>query len=119
MKHLFSFITLTTITLFAASCTNKPFDRIEPTEDEQYSIVYKDGLCGIYDNHADSLVTKIRFDDVSYNHLSFINKDTCIDVYTTWDCDIANARGFVSIKVSNNYATVHLCSLHEHFFPER
>lgn len=97
----------------------RPFDRIEPTEDEQYSIVYKDGLCGIYDNHADSLVTKIRFDDVSYNHLSLINNDTCIDVYTTWDCDIANARGYVSIKVSNNYATVHLYSLHEHFFPER
>lgn len=119
MKQFFFLLALTTITLFFISCANKPFDYIEPTEDEQYSIVYKDGLCGIYDNYADSLVTKIRFDAVYYNHLSFVTKDTCIDVYSTWDCDIANARGLVSIKVSNNNATVYLYSLNENYSPER
>lgn len=61
-------LTLLFIALIAISCSgNQKFDSVENTETERYSIVYKDGKCGVFDNNADSLVTDISYDVLQYS----------------------------------------------------
>ena len=98
MKHLFFFVALTTITLFATSCTRKPFDRIEPTEVEQYSIVYNDGKCGMYDNNADSLITAIKYDALRYNRTTI---EDGLEI-SIWRCELDSSVGMLAIEHSTN-----------------
>ena len=55
------------IAVLASSCSGRQkFDRVETTPHERYSIVYKEAKCGLYDNHADSLVTAVKYDELRY-----------------------------------------------------
>lgn len=60
MKQPIFILSLAFIAFVCFSCTCNPFDRILPTESERYSIVYKNNLCGVYDNHADSVVVDLQ-----------------------------------------------------------
>lgn len=52
--------------LIFAGCAQKRFDRMEKTPVSRYDIVYDDDLCGIFDNDADSLVTPIEYESLSF-----------------------------------------------------
>lgn len=98
MKNYFTLVLLL-IAVSVASCTRmKKFERIESTENERYSIVYKDGKCGIYDNNADSLVTLIKYDTLKYSQC--VIKDS-IEI-TVWVCGLDSLSGLVSIAGENN-----------------
>lgn len=96
MKAIFSILIVATIAF--TSCTRKPFDRILPTELERYSIVYKNNLCGVYDNHADSVVV-----DLIYNDIHFVKSvyDPRVD-YTVWECENDTLKGHFAIKMQDN-----------------
>ena len=96
MKAIFSILIVATIAF--TSCTRKPFDRVEPTEVEQYSIVYNDGKCGMYDNFADSLITSIKYDVLSYNR-STIEDSLEISI---WRCELDSSVGMLAIEHSTN-----------------
>lgn len=95
----FIFILLLAFTAFACnSCTRKPFDRIEPTEVEQYSIVYDNGKCGMYDNHADSLITAIKYDALRYNRTTI---EDGLEI-SIWRCELDSSVGMLAIEHSTN-----------------
>lgn len=89
---------VTLVVVLFISCTRKRFDRIEPTEVEQYSIVYNDGKCGMYDNFADSLITSIKYDALSYNR-STIEDSLEISI---WRCELDSSIGMLAIEHSTN-----------------
>ena len=92
------FYILIVITIVFTACTRKPFDRIKPTEVEQYSIVYDNGKCGLYDNYADSLITSIKYDALSYNR-STIEDSLEISI---WRCELYSSVGMLAIEPSTN-----------------
>ena len=47
-------------------CAQKRFDRVENTPVSRYDIVYDDTKCGVFDNEADSLVTPVEYDSLSF-----------------------------------------------------
>ncbi len=98
MKNVLFIFALAIVNLFAVSCTRKPFDRILPTESERYSIVYKNNLCGVYDNHADSAVV-----DLIYNDIHFVKSvyDPRVN-YTVWECENDTLKGHFAIKMQDN-----------------
>lgn len=98
MKNVLFIFALAIVTLFAVSCTRKSFDSILPTESERYSIVYKNNLCGVYDNHADSVVV-----DLIYNDIHFVKSvyDPRVD-YTVWECENDTLKGHFAIKMQDN-----------------
>ena len=85
-------------TIAFTSCTRKPIDRIEPTGIEQYSIVYHDGKCGMYDNYADSLVTALKYDAICYNRTA-IEEGLEISI---WRCESNSSIGMLVIEHSTN-----------------
>lgn len=52
--------------LVLAACAQKRFDSVESTPVSRYDIVYDDARCGVFDNEADSLVTPIEYDSLSF-----------------------------------------------------
>lgn len=98
---------VTLVVVLFISCTRKRFDHIEPTEVEQYSIVYNDGKCGMYDNFADSLITSIKYDALSYNR-STIEDSLEISI---WRCELDSSIGMLAIEHSTNESM-------EFIFPE-
>ena len=52
--------------LVLAACAQKRFDSVESTPVSRYDIVYDDAMCGVFDNEADSLVTPIEYDSLSF-----------------------------------------------------
>lgn len=98
MKNVLFIFALATITFFLVSCSRKPFDRIEPTEVEQYSIVYDDGKCGMYDNCADSLITSIKYDALCHNRTTI---EDGLEI-SIWRCELDNCIGMLAIEHSTN-----------------
>lgn len=52
--------------LVLAACAQQRFDSVESTPVSRYDIVYDGGRCGVFDNEADSLVTPIEYDSLSF-----------------------------------------------------
>ncbi len=98
MKNVLFIFALAIVTLFAVSCTRKSFDRILPTESERYSIICKNRLYGVYDNHADSVVV-----DLIYNDIHFVKSvyNPRVD-YTVWECENDTLKGHFAIKMQDN-----------------
>lgn len=96
MKAIFSILIVATIAF--TSCTRKPFDRVEPTEVEQYSIVYNDGKCGMYDNFADSLITVLKYDALHYNRTTM---EDGLEI-SIWGCQLDSCIGMLAIEHSTN-----------------
>ena len=63
MKRL---IIVAAAVLALAGCAQKRFDRVESTPVSKYDIVYADDKCGVFDNEADSLVTPIEYESLSF-----------------------------------------------------
>lgn len=98
-KFIFAVLTSLFIALIAISCSgNQKFDSVEKTETERYSIVYKDGKCGVFDNNADSLVTDISYDVLQYSKR--VMQDS-IGI-TVWICQQEDSRGLLFITEETN-----------------
>lgn len=80
------------------SCSQNKFERIEQTRNERYSIVYKGGKCGIYDNDADSLVTELKYDKLVYGRVA---REEDVE-FTVWTCEIEGSQGLLSIGGDDN-----------------
>ena len=52
--------------LALTGCLQKRFDSVESTPVSRYDIVYDGGRCGVFDNEADSLVTPVEYDSLSF-----------------------------------------------------
>lgn len=52
--------------LVFVGCIHNRFARVVNTPVSRYDIVYDDAMCGVFDNEADSLVTPIEYDSLSF-----------------------------------------------------
>ena len=94
-KHCLSIAAFTLLVL-CASCAEKRFERVIPTEIEQYSIVYNEGKYGVYDNIADSLVAALKFDTIVYGKL------TSVDDIVIWSYEMDGRKGLLSVACETN-----------------
>ena len=92
-------IALLLFAVLAASCSGRvKFDRIETTQLERYSIVYKDAKCGLYDNQADSLVTAVKYDALKY-----CGTEPRGGVeFTMWVGEMEDCQGMLAIESTTN-----------------
>ncbi len=97
MKH-YSLIAVLMILTLCTSCVEKRFERIIPTENEQYSVVYNEGKYGVYDNIADSLVTALKYDTIVYRKLTTVDE---IDV-VLWNYSMEGQAGLLSVACETN-----------------
>ena len=98
MKNIYAFILLMLVVLGILSCKHKKFDRIEPIENNRYSIVYNDNKCAVYDNDADSLVTEVKYDALVYGRTV---TESGVELMV-WASEIDGASGMLSIICENN-----------------
>ena len=59
-------IIVTAAILLLDGCAHRRFDDVESTPVSRYAIVYDDDKCGVFDNDADSLVTAIEYESLSF-----------------------------------------------------
>ena len=95
MKKL---ITIAAIIIMLAGCAQKRFDRVENTPVSRYDIVYEDDRCGIFDNEADSLVTSIEYESLSF--LKRAVEDSVAVVL--FGCSKDGMEGMMGILEQNN-----------------
>ena len=98
MKEKLSFLIMLFLVLGAPSCNNKKFDRVEVTKNERYSIAHKNGKCGVYDNDADSLVTALKYDELTYGRRASNGYTESI----LWGCKVNGCEGMLSIISETN-----------------
>lgn len=95
MKRL---IIVAATVLALTGCLQKRFDDVENTPVSRYDIVYDDGMCGVFDNEADSLVTPVE-----YNSLSFLRRAVEDSVAVVmFSCSKDGMEGMVGIIEQNN-----------------
>ena len=98
MKNYFTLVLLL-IAVSVASCARlRKFDRVEATNVERYSVVYKDNKCGLYDIQADSLVTAIKYDALKYSRTASEGGYE----FTVWVGEMENYEGIISIESTTN-----------------
>ena len=95
MKKL---ITIAAIILMLAGCAQKRFDRVENTPVSRYDIVYDDDRCGIFDNEADSLVTPIEYESLSFLRRAVEDSVTVV----LFSCSKDSMDGMMGILEQNN-----------------
>ena len=61
-----NFIVVAVAVIALTGCAQKRFDRVENTPVSRYDIVYDDTKCGVFDNQADSLVTPVEYESLSF-----------------------------------------------------
>ena len=61
-----NFIVVVVAVIALTGCAQKRFDRVENTTVSRYDIVYAADLCGVFDNEADSLVTALEYESLSF-----------------------------------------------------
>jgi len=81
-----------------AACAQKRFDSVEGTPVSRYDIVYDGGRCGVFDNEADSLVTPVEYDSLSF--LRRAVEDSIVVVM--FGCSKDGMEGMVGIIEQNN-----------------
>ena len=84
--------------LVLAACAQKRFDSLESTPVSRYDIVYDDARCGVFDNEADSLVTPIEYDSLSF--LRRAEEDSVAVVL--FSCSKDGMEGMMGILEHNN-----------------
>lgn len=84
--------------LILAGCTQKHFDRVENTPVSRYDIVYDDDRCGVFDTEADSLVTPVEYDSLSF--LKRAVEDSVAVVL--FSCSKDGMEGMMGILEQNN-----------------
>ena len=91
-------IIIASVALLLASCDQKRFDRVENTPVSRYDIVYDDDKCGVFDNEADSLVTKLE-----YESLTFLKRTVEDSVAVVlFSCSKDGMEGMTGILEQNN-----------------
>ncbi len=101
MKNIFTLVLLL-VAVMAVSCSGmRKFDRMEATSAERYNIVYKDGKCGLYDRQADSLVTAVKYDALSFGRTASEEGY----VFTIWVGEIGDYKGVLAVESSTNEPT--------------
>lgn len=84
--------------LVLAACAQQRFDSVESTPVSRYDIVYDGGRCGVFDNEADSLVTPVEYDSLSF--LRRAVEDSIVVVM--FGCSKDGMEGMVGIIEQNN-----------------
>lgn len=84
--------------LVLVGCLHDRFDRVENTPVSRYDIVYDDDMCGVFDNEADSLVTPIEYDSLSF--LRRVVEDSVSVVM--FSCSKDGMEGMMGILEQNN-----------------
>lgn len=84
--------------LALTGCLQKRFDDVEITPVSRYDIVYDDGMCGVFDNETDSLVTPVEYDSLSF--LRRAVEDSIVVVM--FGCSKDGMEGMVGIIEQNN-----------------
>lgn len=98
MKNIFT-LALLLVAVMAVSCSGmRKFDRVETTSVERYNIVYKDGKCGLYDCQADSLVTALKYDALSFGRTA---SEQGME-FTIWVGEMGDYEGMLAIESSTN-----------------
>ena len=108
MKNIFT-LALLLVAVMAVSCSGmRKFDRVETTSVERYNIVYKDNKCGLYDIQADSLVTALKYDALSFGRTA---SEQGME-FTIWVGEMEDYEGMIAIESTTN-------ELMEIMFPKR
>lgn len=84
--------------LVLAACAQQRFDSVESTPVSRYDIIYDGGRCGVFDNEADSLVTPVEYDSLSF--LRRAVEDSIVVVM--FGCSKDGMEGMVGIIEQNN-----------------
>ena len=95
IKKIFNFAAAA---LVLAACAQQRFDSVESTPVSRYDIVYDGGRCGVFDNEADSLVTPVEYDSLSF--LRRAVEDSIVVVM--FGCSKDGMEGMVGIIEQNN-----------------
>ena len=91
-------IIVASVALLLANCDQKRFDRVENTPVSRYDIVYDDDKCGVFDNEADSLVTKLEYESLTF--LKRTVEDSAAVVL--FSCSKDGMEGMMGILEQNN-----------------
>lgn len=84
--------------LVLAACAQQRFDSVESTPVSRYDIVYDGGMCGVFDNEADSLVTPIEYDSLSFLRRSVEDSVSVV----MFSCSKGGMSGMMGIIEHNN-----------------
>ena len=84
--------------LVLVSCLHDRFDRVENTPVSRYDIVYDDDMCGVFDNEADSLVTPVEYESLTF--LMRTVQDS-VDV-VLFSCSKDGMDGMMGVLEQNN-----------------
>jgi hypothetical protein len=84
--------------LALAGCAQKRFDRVQNTPVSRYDIVYDDDRCGIFDNEADSLVTPIEYESLSFLKRAVEDSVTVV----LFSCSKDGLEGMMGVLEQNN-----------------
>ena len=95
MKKL---ITIAAIILMLAGCAQKRFDRVENTPVSRYDIVCDDSKYGVFDNNADTLVTPIEYESISF--MRRVVEDSL--AFVQFGCSKDGMEGMMVILEQNN-----------------
>ena len=87
------------LAVLVTSCSGlRKFDRVETTAVERYDIVYKDNKCGLYDIQADSLVTALKYDALSFGRIA---SEQGME-FTIWVGEMGDYEGMLAIESTTN-----------------
>ena len=89
-----NFIVVAVAVIALTGCAQKRFDRVENTPVSRYDIVYDDTKCGVFDNEADSLVTPVE-----YESLSFLKRTVAVVLFS---CSKDGLEGMMGVLEQNN-----------------
>ena len=84
--------------LVLVGCVHVRFDRVENTPVSRYDIVYDDDMCGVFDNEADSLVTPIEYDSLSFLRRAVEDSVSVV----MFSCSKDGMEGMMGILEQNN-----------------
>ena len=84
--------------LVLVGCLHDMFDRVENTPISRYDIVYDDDMCGVFDNEADSLVTPIEYDTLSFLRRAVEDSVSVV----MFSCSKDGMEGMMGILEQNN-----------------
>lgn len=84
--------------LVFVGCIHDRFDRVVNTPVSRYDIVYDDDMCGVFDNEADSLVTPIEYDSLSFLRRSVEDSVSVV----MFSCSKGGMSGMMGILEQNN-----------------
>lgn len=84
--------------LVLVGCLHDRFDRVENTPISRYDIVYDDDMCGVFDNEADSLVTPIEYDTLSFLRRAVEDSVSVV----MFSCSKDGMEGMMGILEQNN-----------------